>query len=96
MSSLIIITTLSNFQDNDKFSITNGTLDEIFGGLRINPGHVPLHVSNNGIVGNVGKVSKILYSLDHMPLSNSCHTSGSTERNSCPSQIVAAPRLLFK
>ena len=38
----------------------------------------------------------IPYSLDQIPLSNSHRTSGSTERNSCRSRIVATPRLLFE
>ena len=39
---------------------------------------------------------EIPYSLDQTPLSNSGCTSGSAERNSRRSRIVAVPRLLFE
>ena len=38
----------------------------------------------------------ILYSLNQMPFSISRRTAGSAEQNGRRSQIVAAPRLLFK
>ena len=40
--------------------------------------------------------TQLPYSLDQTPLSNSRRTSGSVERNSGRSLIVAAPRLLFE
>ena len=57
------------------------------------------HISNavmNLIRLHYRLANYIPYSLDQTPLSNSRRTSGSVERNSGRSRIVAAPRLLFE